>query len=110
MSAEAREAIMGWQIGSDTAQAALSVSSRMTGERAALKKDLLFWRSRDTGTQDRKVLLLRNELKKSGQACDVKLLPRELSNGDGRAVGTRVPEGVASVAVGVKDIADVAED
>ena len=52
---------------------------------------------------------LRKELKKSGQACDEKLLPSELSNGDGRAVGTVVPEGVVSVAVGLRDITLVAE-
>jgi len=109
MSSEARAAIKGWQIGKEAAQATSRVSARRTGERAALKNDLLFWRSRDTGTQDWKVVLLRNELKKSGQDSEVKLLPRELSNGDGRAVGTIVPESVVSVAVGVRDIPDVGE-
>lgn len=33
----------------------------------------------------------------------MKLLPRELSNGDGRADGTMVPEGVVPVAVGFRD-------
>jgi hypothetical protein len=109
MRSEARDAIKGWQIGREAAQATLRVSSRRTGDRAALKNDLLFWRSRDTGTQDWKVVLLRNELKKSGQACEVKLLPRELSNGDGRAVGTIVLEGIVRVTVGVRDIPDVGE-
>ena len=109
MSSEARVDIRGWQIGSETAQAASRVSSRTMGERAALKNDLLFWSSRDNGTQDWKVSFLRKELKKSGQACEVKLLPSELSNADGRAVGTVVPEGVVSVAVGLREITVVAE-
>ena len=54
-------------------------------------------------------MLLRKELKKLGHASEVKLLPRELSNGEGRAAGTMVSEGVASVAVGFRDIADVGE-
>lgn len=42
-------------------------------------------------------------MKKSGQACDVKLLPRELSNGDGMGVATTVTEGVVPVVVAVGD-------
>jgi hypothetical protein len=59
MRSEASDAIKGWQIGSEAAQAASRVSDMRVGERAALKKDLLFCRSRDTGTQDWKVLSLR---------------------------------------------------
>jgi hypothetical protein len=88
----------------------LRVSVISPGERAALKNDLLFCRSRETGTQARNVVLLRNESKKSGQACVVKLLPRELSNGDGRADGTMVPEGMVPLAVGFRDnVVDVEE-
>ncbi len=53
--------------------------------------------------------MLRKESKKSGHACEVKLLPRELSNGDGRADATMVPEGVVPVAVGFRDTAGVEE-
>jgi len=87
----------------------LRVSVITPGERAALKNDLLVCRSRETGTQARKVVLLRKESKKSGHACEVKLLPRELSNGDGRADATTVPEGVVPVAVGFRDDADAEE-
>lgn len=76
----------------------LRVSARRVGEPAALKNDLLFWRSRDTGTQDWKVVLLRKESKKFGQFCEVKLVPRELSNGDGMAMGVTVLDGVVSEA------------
>jgi hypothetical protein len=92
------------------------VSAMRTGERAALKNDLLFRRSRETGTHAWKVELLRNELKKSGQVCDVKLLPRELSNGDGMGVGTMLTEVVMlavvvamAVAVADGDTSDVAK-
>ena len=88
----------------------MRVSVITPGERAALKNDLLFCRRRETGTQARKVVLLRKESKKSGQACEVKLLPRELSNGDGRADGAMVPEGVVPVAVGFRDNAVTIEE
>jgi hypothetical protein len=42
MRSEAREAINGWQMGREAAQAMLRVSAMRTGERAALKNDLLF--------------------------------------------------------------------
>lgn len=55
--------------------------------------------------------LLRKELKNSGQASDVKLLPRELSNGDGMGVATMVTEGWVPLAVAVddRDTSDVVE-
>jgi hypothetical protein len=40
----------------------------------------------------------------------VKLLPRELSNGDGRADGAMVLEGVVPVAVGFRDNAVTIEE
>jgi hypothetical protein len=87
----------------------LRVSVISAGERAALKNDLLFCRSRETGIHAWKVVLLRKESKKSGHACEVKLLPRELSNGDGRADATTVLEGVVPVVEGFRDNADVEE-
>jgi hypothetical protein len=59
MRSDARDAIKGWQIGREAAQVASRVSAMTAGDRAGLKKDLLFCRSRDTGTQDWKVLSLR---------------------------------------------------
>jgi hypothetical protein len=57
------------------------------------------------------VELLRKELKKTGQVSDVKLLPRELSNGDGMGVATMVTEGLVPlvVAVGDRDTSDAEE-
>ena len=116
MRSEAREVINGWQIGRDAAQVMSRVSAMRTGERAAPKNDLLFRRSSETGTHVWKVALLRNELKKSGQDCDVKLLPRELSNGDGMGVATMLIEVFmlvvvvpVVVAVGDGDTSDVAK-
>jgi hypothetical protein len=44
-----------------------------------------------------KVALLRNELKKLGQACAVKLLPREVSNALGRGDGAPVLDVAVSI-------------
>ncbi len=51
-------------------------------------------------------MLLRKVLKKSGQLCEVKFVPRDVSNGEGNAVGAIVLEGMVSVAVGLRDVAE----
>ena len=40
----------------------------------------------------------------------MKLVPREVSNGEGNAVGAIVPEGMVSVTVGVRDVADIVDE
>ena len=52
----------------------------------AWKKLLEFCSRRENGRQLLNVELERNDLKKSGQEGEVKLLPREVSNGRGRGV------------------------
>jgi hypothetical protein len=54
-----------------------------------------------------KVALLRNELKKLGQACAVKLLPREVSNALGRGDGALVLDVAVSI-LSVELLVDVA--
>jgi hypothetical protein len=78
-------------------QAMSRVSERRVASRSAWKKELLFWRRSEIGEQERKVLFARKEVKKSGQDCEVKLLPREVSNGTGR--GVVITEGVGVVVV-----------
>lgn len=99
-----------WHCGSEAAHAVLRVSARRVAERTARKNELEFWSRRETGTQDWKVEFWRKEAKKLGQLAEVKLLPREVSKGEGRADGARVPEGTVSVTVGVMDTAGCAED
>lgn len=48
-------------------------------------------------------------MKKSGHACEVKLLPRELSKGDGMGAAMAVPEGLVPVAVGEREVIEVGE-
>ena len=64
----------------------------------------------DTGVQDRKVLLERKLVKKVGQDVEVKLLPREVSKGDGRGVVMTVVEGAVSKVVVEVGSGDVLED
>ncbi len=52
MSWAASDDMSGWQIGREAEQAVLRVSASRTGDCDALKKELLFWRRRETGTQD----------------------------------------------------------
>jgi hypothetical protein len=68
-------------------------------ERWARKKALLFCSSREIGTQDVNVLLLRNVLKKVGQEVEVKLLPRDVSKGVGIVVVIIVVDGDDDVEV-----------
>ena len=76
---------------------------RRDAERMAWKNDEEVWRRRDTGVQLRKVELERKFVKKAGQEAEVKLLPIEVSNGDGSGVVMTVIEGEESedVEVGV---------
>jgi hypothetical protein len=69
----------------------------------ARKNEVDVWRRSDTGVQLLKVELERKVVKKSGHVCEVKLLPIELSNGDGRGVVITVTDGsmVDCVVVGV---------
>ena len=61
--------------------------------------------------QDWKVALARKVLKKVGQDGEVKLLPREVSKGDGRGDDGETPEGsvVVVVLVGASVMVDVVE-
>jgi hypothetical protein len=61
------------------------------------------WRSSDTGVQLLKVAFERKVVKKSGHVGEVKLFPRELSNGDGSVVVITVTDGsmMECVVVGV---------
>jgi hypothetical protein len=94
----------GLQMARGALQAKSRVSLRRVASRSAWKKELLFWRRRETGVQDLKVELLRKVLKKSGQLWAVKLLPREVSNGTGIGVVMTVADG--EVAVLVVELAD----
>ena len=79
----------------------------MSGERDARKNELEFRSRRDRGVQSLKVWLLRKLLKNVGQDGAVKLLPKDVSKGDGIAVWVSVPVPVPeleSVDVGVADV------
>lgn len=103
----------GEQEESVTEHAASRVRERSRGDRDARKNELLFCRSSERGVQARKVALFRNVLKKFGQASDVKLLPSDVSNGEGRGDGAAVPEGAIAmtsmllVSVGVAEALEV---
>ena len=60
--------------------------------------------------QDRKVLLERKVVKKAGQDVEVKLLPREVSNGEGRGVVTTVVEVATAKLVVVVALEDAEAD
>lgn len=55
-------------------------------------KAVLTSRRRENGRQALKVALSRKLVMNSGQLCDVKLLPKLLSNGLGKGFGLEVPE------------------
>jgi len=73
-------------------QAESRVWERRVEERIARKNEALFWRRSEAGTQDRKVVLDKNVVKKVGQEGTVKLLPREVSKGEGSGVVMTVIE------------------
>ena len=52
-----------------------------------------FWSKRETGAQDLNVELERNVSKNVGHDVEVKLVPKDESNGTGRGVVTTVTEG-----------------
>ena len=92
------------------AQAASRVELRREGERWAWKKEALFWSRRETGMQERKVVLERKLVKKVGQVVEVKLLPREVSKGLGRGVVITVVEGAVARPVVVVALVDAVAD
>lgn len=75
-------------------------------------KEWEFWRKRETGRQDWNVVLLRKLEKNRGHEGLVKLLPRDVSNAEGRDVVTTVTEGrvVPDTVVGVADVSSSVED
>lgn len=116
ISCSEMEVISGVQIARGALQAMSRVSERRVASRSAWKKELLFWRRRETGEQALKVELARKELKKSGQLWEVKLLPRDVSKGTGKGVVMMVADGAfALCVVGLADSdakldAEVADD
>jgi len=95
----------GLQIASGASQAESRVWVRRVVERSARKNEFEFCRRSDTGTQDWNVALLRKLEKKVGQDEVVKLVPIEVSNGEGRGVVTTVTEGLIEVETAVPEIA-----
>ena len=88
------------QSANGASHAASSVSLRRVGSCSARKKAAEVCRSNDTGMQDLNCASARKELKKLGHACEVKLLPIEVSNGEGMGVGMTVTDAwVAGVLV-----------
>ena len=69
------------------------MADRSSAERSAWKNDRLFWSNRDTGAQDLNVELDKNVSKNVGHDVEVKLVPKDESNGTGRGVVTTVTEG-----------------
>lgn len=93
------------QTANGASQAASSVWVRRGADFSAWMKELEFCRKRETGRQDWNVELLRKSEKNWGHEDLVKLLPRDVSNAEGRDVVTTVTEGkvVPDVVVGVTD-------
>ena len=87
---------MGPQMESGAAQAVSSVAPRREAERMARKKEEDVWRRSETGVQLRMVELERKLVKKDGQEGAVKLLPTEVSNGEGSGVVMTVTEAMES--------------
>lgn len=102
-----RSCAIDWSSGVHKAKGALHAASRVSerrlGSRSARKNELLFCSNKETGMQARKSGLDRNMVKKLGQDWDVKLLPREVSKGEGKGVGM-------ILTVGLVDFVSVGED
>ena len=88
-------------MGSGAEQAVSRVAESREGDRMARKKEDDVCSISETGVQLRKVELERKVVKKPGQEAAVKLLPTEVSNGEGRGVAMTVMEGAESEEVDV---------
>lgn len=71
---------------SEALQEASSTVPRAEADLVARKNPIEFCSNRDTGKHDLKVALLIKVLKNVGHDCTVKLFPKEVSKGVGRAV------------------------
>ena len=102
----------GVQTDMGAAHAVSSVEARKAGERWARKKEALFCRRRERGAHERNVLLERKVVKKAGQELEVKLLPREVSKGEGSGVVITVVDGTVArlVVVVAFDVGEADEE
>jgi hypothetical protein len=92
----------GLQIERAAAQEVLRVAVRREGDRMTWKNDEDVWRRSETGVQLRNVELERNLVKKEGHEAAVKLLPNELSKGNGSGVVMTVTDGAVPDVVEVE--------